>query len=88
MVCGVLPSPAAAQKNSRQAADDSSTLLAGAVYTMMYYVGYDHLYYMMGMIFLTGVTLGVSSVVHTTMLRTVTARSAKPSFATTGSRFA
>ena len=45
-----------------------STLLASAVYAVMYFVGYSNLYFMMGMIFLTGITLGVFSVVQTTML--------------------
>jgi GPH family glycoside/pentoside/hexuronide:cation symporter len=46
----------------------SSTLFAAAAYTVMYFVGYDDLYIMMGMIFLTGLTLGVFSVVQTTMI--------------------
>ncbi|NLI53749.1 MAG: MFS transporter [Clostridiales bacterium] len=46
----------------------ASTLFASAVYAAMYFVGFANLYAMMGMIFLTGVTLGVFSVVQTTMI--------------------
>ena len=45
-----------------------STLAASAVYTAMYFVGFASLYAMMGMIFLTGITLRVFSVVQTTMI--------------------
>jgi GPH family glycoside/pentoside/hexuronide:cation symporter len=45
-----------------------STLFAAAAYAAMYFMGYENLYIMMGMIFLTGLTLGVFSVVQTTMI--------------------
>ena len=45
-----------------------STIFASVVYAVMYFVGFANLYVMMGMIFLTGVTLGVFSVVQTTMI--------------------
>jgi len=45
-----------------------STLIASVVYAAMYFAGFQNLYVMMGMIFLTGVTLGVFSVVQTTMI--------------------
>jgi GPH family glycoside/pentoside/hexuronide:cation symporter len=45
-----------------------STIFASVVYAAMYFVGFANLYLMMGMIFLTGVTLGVFSVVQTTMI--------------------
>lgn len=45
-----------------------STLLAAVVYAMMYFLGFSNLYIMMSMIFLTGVTLGIFSVVQTTMI--------------------
>ena len=45
-----------------------STVFASAVYAAMYFVGFASLYAMMAMIFLTGVTLGVFSVVQTTMI--------------------
>ena len=45
-----------------------STLIASAVYAIMYLVGFANLYAMMGMIFLTGLTLGIFSVVQTTMI--------------------
>jgi GPH family glycoside/pentoside/hexuronide:cation symporter len=45
-----------------------STLFAAAAYAVMYFVGYENLHIMMGMIFLTGLTLGVFSVVQTTMI--------------------
>lgn len=46
----------------------SSTLIASAVYAAMYFAGFQNLYVMMGMIFLTGITLGIFSVVQTTMI--------------------
>ncbi|HWR19988.1 MAG TPA: glycoside-pentoside-hexuronide (GPH):cation symporter [Clostridia bacterium] len=45
-----------------------SSLLAAIVYAAMYFLGYENLYVMMGMIFLTGLTLGIFSVVQTTMI--------------------
>lgn len=45
-----------------------STLAASAFYALMYVVGFSNLYAMMGMIFVTGVTLGLFSVVQTTMI--------------------
>jgi len=45
-----------------------STLFASVVYVAMYLLGFQNLYVMMGMIFLTGVTLGIFSVVQTTMI--------------------
>ena len=45
-----------------------STVFASIVYAAMYFVGFANLYAMMAMIFLTGVTLGVFSVVQTTMI--------------------
>ena len=45
-----------------------STLFASVVYVVMYLLGFQNLYVMMGMIFLTGVTLGIFSVVQTTMI--------------------
>lgn len=45
-----------------------STLFAVAAYAVMYFLGYENLYVMMGMIFLTGLTLGVFMVVQTTMI--------------------
>jgi GPH family glycoside/pentoside/hexuronide:cation symporter len=45
-----------------------STIFASLVYGGMYLVGFQNLYLMMGMIFFTGVTLGVFSVVQTTMI--------------------
>ena len=45
-----------------------SSLLAAAIYAVMYLLGYQNLYVMMGMIFLTGLTLGIFTVVQTTMI--------------------
>ncbi|HOS17694.1 MAG TPA: MFS transporter [Clostridia bacterium] len=45
-----------------------STLFASLVYAAMYFVGFENVFVMMGMIFLTGLTLGVFSVVQTTMI--------------------
>ena len=45
-----------------------SSLFAAAVYAVMYVLGYQNLYVMMGMIFLTGLTLGIFTVVQTTMI--------------------
>jgi GPH family glycoside/pentoside/hexuronide:cation symporter len=45
-----------------------STLFAAVVYAAMYFLGFANLYVMMGMIFLTGLTLGIFSVVQTTMI--------------------
>jgi sugar (glycoside-pentoside-hexuronide) transporter len=45
-----------------------STLAAAVVYAAMYFVGFSSLYGMMAMIFLTGITLGIFSVVQTTMI--------------------
>jgi len=45
-----------------------STLFAAVVYAAMYFFGFANLYVMMGMIFLTGLTLGIFSVVQTTMI--------------------
>jgi GPH family glycoside/pentoside/hexuronide:cation symporter len=45
-----------------------SSLFAAAVYAAMYFLGFENLYFMMGMIFLTGLTLGIFSVVQTTMI--------------------
>jgi GPH family glycoside/pentoside/hexuronide:cation symporter len=45
-----------------------SSLFAAAVYAAMYFLGFENLYLMMGMIFLTGLTLGIFSVVQTTMI--------------------
>ncbi|MCE5236305.1 MAG: glycoside-pentoside-hexuronide (GPH):cation symporter [Eubacteriales bacterium] len=45
-----------------------SSLFAAAVYALMYALGFKNLYVMMGMIFLTGLTLGVFTVVQTTMI--------------------
>lgn len=45
-----------------------STVFASVVYTLMYFVGFANLYAMMAMIFFTGVTLGIFSVVQTTMI--------------------
>lgn len=45
-----------------------SSLFAAAAYAVMYLLGYQNLYVMMGMIFLTGLTLGIFTVVQTTMI--------------------
>ena len=45
-----------------------STVFASVVYAAMYLLGFQNIYVMMGMIFLTGVTLGIFSVVQTTMI--------------------
>ena len=45
-----------------------STLFAAVTYAGMYLMGFQSLYGMMGMIFITGVTLGIFSVVQTTMI--------------------
>ncbi|MEN6595888.1 MAG: MFS transporter [Clostridiaceae bacterium] len=45
-----------------------STIAAAVAYAVMYFVGFASLYAMMGMIFITGVTLGIFSVVQTTMI--------------------
>lgn len=45
-----------------------STLAAAVVYAAMYFVGFASLYGMMAMILLTGITLGIFSVVQTTMI--------------------
>ncbi len=45
-----------------------STLFAAAAYAAMYALGFSNLFVMMGMIFLTGLTLGIFSVVQTTMI--------------------
>lgn len=45
-----------------------STLFACVIYAVMYFVGFENVYVMMGMIFFTVVTLGIFSVVQTTMI--------------------
>lgn len=45
-----------------------STLAAAVMYAAMYFVGFASLYGMMAMILLTGITLGIFSVVQTTMI--------------------
>lgn len=68
MVAASFLSPLLLKKMPARRLMITSTLFAGAVYAAMYFAGFSNLYVMMGMIFLTGVTLGIFSVVQTTMI--------------------